>query len=85
MGKCKQRLIARAKKNKFQLHFTRQDALANVIEDLSVNPASISAKNMITLFGLSAEELSEAGLSYEVLRSLDYLIINFCSYSAHKK
>ena len=77
LGKCKQRLLARARNDKFQLSFTRQKALINVIEDLSQNPSSISAKNMITLFGFTAEELSEAGLTYEVLRSLDYLIGNF--------
>ncbi|MEI8389837.1 MAG: hypothetical protein WCG23_08120 [bacterium] len=81
MGKSKQRIIARAKNDKTQLNFTRQNALAMVIEDLANDPASISAKNMITLFGLKAEELSEAGLSYEVLRSLDCLIGNFCSYN----
>ena len=81
MGKSKQRIIARAKNDKTQLNFTRQNALAMVIEDLANDPASISAKNMITLFGLKAEELSEAGLSYEVLRSLYCLIGNFCSYN----
>ena len=81
MGKSKQRIIARAKNDKTQLNFTRQNALAMVIEDLANDPASISAKNMITLFGLKAEELSEAGLSYEVLRSLDCLIGNLCSYN----
>ena len=81
LGKSKQRIIARAKNDKTQLNFTRQNALAMVIEDLANDPASISAKNMITLFGLKAEELSEAGLSYEVLRSLDCLIGNFCSYN----
>jgi len=81
LGKSKQRIIARAKNDRSQINFTRKEALARVIDDLSHNPASISAKNMITLFGLSAEELSEAGLSYEVLRSLDCLISNFCSYN----
>ena len=77
MGKCKQRLIARAKKDKFPINFTRKEALDFVIGDLSNNPASIPAKNMITLFGFTAEELSEAGLTYEVLRSIDCLISNF--------
>ncbi|OGH96586.1 MAG: hypothetical protein A2104_04825 [Candidatus Melainabacteria bacterium GWF2_32_7] len=80
MGKSKQRIIAKAKNDKSQLNFTRRDALVSVIEDLTYNPASISAKKMITLFGLTAEELSEAGATYEVLRSLDCLINNFCSY-----
>lgn len=81
MGKSKQRIIARAKNDRFQMNFTRQDALSNVIDDLFHDPASSSAKNIITLFGLTAEELSEAGVSYEVLRSLDFLISNFCAYN----
>ena len=79
LGKCKQRLLAKAKNNKAPLNYTRQKALADVIEELTHNPSSNSAKKMITLFGFSAEELSEAGLTYEVLRSLDCIIRNFCS------
>lgn len=79
MGKSKQRQIAKARNDKSQLKYTRQEALNLVIEDLSRNPASISAKNLITLFGLTGEELAEAGLTYEVLRSLDGLITNFSS------
>lgn len=74
MGKCKQRLIAKAKNSKSQLNCTRKEALANITESLLHNPASDSAKSMITLFGFTAEELSEAGVSYEILRSLDFLI-----------
>lgn len=77
MGKSKQRLIARAKNDKSQFKFTRKDALVSITENLLCNPSSTSAKEMITLFGFSAEELSEAGLSYEILRSLDYLINNY--------
>lgn len=79
MGKSKQRILARARNDKSMLNYTREEALAVVIEDLSSNPASISAKNMISLFGLSAEELSEGGISYEVLKSLDHLIYNYSS------
>jgi len=81
LGKAKQRNIAKAKNNKTPINFTRQDALSRVIEDLSYDPTSVSAKNMISLFGLTAEELAEAGLTYEVLRSLDCLIGSFCSYN----
>ncbi len=79
LGKCKQRLLARAKNDKSPISFTRKEALTCVIEDLLYNPASIPAKNMITLFGFTAEELSEAGLTYEILRSLDCLLGNFSS------
>lgn len=72
MGKCKQRLIARAKNDKFQINITKDEALRLTVKSLSKNPASPNAKNMITLFGFTAEELAEAGLSYEILRSLDF-------------
>jgi len=74
MGKCKKRLSARARNEKNQLHLSRQEAVNFVCHELGQNPSSIPAKNMITLFGLSAEELAESGVTYEILRSLDGLI-----------
>ncbi|OGI19678.1 MAG: hypothetical protein A2287_03810 [Candidatus Melainabacteria bacterium RIFOXYA12_FULL_32_12] len=74
MGKCKQRLRARAKNEKYQLKMTREEALSFVSNELCDDPSSIPARKLITLFGLKAEEMSEAGVTYEVLRSLDGLI-----------
>ena len=74
MGKCKQRLFARAKNEKVQLQITREEAINLVLAELHEYPSSISAKKMISLFGIKAEELSEAGLNYEILRALDGLI-----------
>ena len=74
MGKCKKRLIARARNSKSQMQISREDALNQVYKELDQDPSSITAKNLISLFGLSAEELSEAGVTYEILRSLDGLI-----------
>ena len=59
----------------FSTQITRTDALKTVMQEMSRNPASISAKKMIGLFGLTAEELSESGMTYEVLRSLDGILI----------
>ena len=53
---------------------SRKEALGIVSEELNQDPSSIPAKKMISLFGLSAEELAEAGVTYEILRSLDGLI-----------
>ncbi|MDD3012920.1 MAG: hypothetical protein PHC34_04385 [Candidatus Gastranaerophilales bacterium] len=74
MGKCKKRLIARAKNEKNQLSISRKEAIGLVSGELNQDPSSISAKKMISLFGLSAEELAEAGVTYEILRALDGLI-----------
>lgn len=85
MGKCKQRLIARAGNDKNRLNLTRKQALNKVITILAVTPSSVSAKNTITLFGFTAEELAEAGLSYEILRSLDYLICDYSRYTVGRE
>ena len=74
LGKCKQRLFARAKNEKIQLQLTREEAKRYVLKELNINPSSIAAKKIISLFGLRAEELSEIGVTYEILRSLDGLI-----------
>lgn len=59
------------------MFFTREEALSSVLDNLSKNPSSQEAKEMITLFGLTAEELAEAGASYELLRSLDILLFSY--------
>ncbi len=74
MGKSKQRIIAKAKNDKNQLQITRTQAIEMAYAKLSKNPSSTDAKKLISLFGLSAEELSEKGLTYEVLRALDGII-----------
>ncbi len=74
LGKCKQRLMARARNDKKQLKITREEALEKVCSELNFNPSSNSARKLISLFGLSAEELSESGISYEILRSMDGLL-----------
>ncbi len=74
LGKCKKRTLAQIRRNNFDLQFTRDQALRVVIKEINKNPTSLYAKNLISLFGLSAEELSESGLTYEVLRSLDTVL-----------
>ena len=74
MGKCKQRSILRAKKSNFDFSYTRQEALKIVIKEIEKDPTSFYAISLISLFGLTAEELSESGITYEVLRSLDLVL-----------
>ncbi len=74
MGKSKRRILSRAKNDKNLFKLTREEAIKIVFGEITKNTASIEAKNIISLFGLTAEELAEAGISYEVLRSLDGLI-----------
>jgi hypothetical protein len=75
LGKSKKRILAKAKNSNSQIQLTRENALWSVMKELKANPSSNEAKNLILLFGLTPEELSESGISYEVLRSLDEVFI----------
>jgi hypothetical protein len=70
LGKSKRRIIARAKNSNSDMCLTRQDAINIVYESLIDNNCTKKAQEIIGLFGLSAEELAEAGLSYEILKAL---------------
>lgn len=48
----------------------REDAIFGVVRNLKYNNFDAKTRDMITMFGLSAEELSEAGASYEELKAL---------------
>lgn len=50
--------------------FTREEAVAFVIDKIKSNNLGAETKDIITLFGIKAEELSEAGASYEDLLAL---------------
>ncbi len=56
------------------MQFTRKEAVKTVLQEIDKNPTSIYAKELISLFGLTAEELSESGMTYELLRSLDAVL-----------
>ncbi len=68
MGKAKKRILHKSNSNLFM---TRESAVSKVFSILnnSRNNNRVEADNLITLFGLTAEELSEAGVSYEDLLS----------------
>ena len=73
MGKCKRRLINAAKNNS-DFSITREDAIKKVCEELTNNFSDKNAINLITMFGLTAEELAEAGMDYETLKVLGKII-----------
>lgn len=51
-------------------NLTRQKATELAIKKIKENKLDNEAKDIITLFGITAEELSEAGASYEDLIAL---------------
>lgn len=49
---------------------SREDAVSFVIKNISADNLGPETKYVISLFGITAEELSEAGASYEALVAL---------------
>ena len=71
MGKSKQRIMGRAKNNLFRYDMTRHQAIDFVVNELVARPTSLRAKDMISLFGLHSEELTEAGMKFEEVSHLE--------------
>ena len=70
MGKAKRRSIALGRHNQIS-NLSRNDAIISVVEKLSKQE---DVSELITLFGLSPEELLEAGANYEDIKSLRGLV-----------
>lgn len=77
MGKAKKRNFYSCTKTGLSLNGTikREDAVIQVIERFKQNDFGEETKSMITLFGISAEELAEAGAAYEDLLALKALFL----------
>ena len=73
MGKAKKRSFHLGKNNQIN-NLSRIDAIQEVIDILKRDDDKIQAYNLITLFGFSAEELLEAGATYETVLSLRGII-----------
>lgn len=73
MGKSKKRILHKGINDQIT-NMTRAGALHEVVEACNAKKISIEIKNLITLFGLSAEELLEAGASYEDILGLKNIL-----------
>ncbi len=73
MGKAKKRILHKTNSN---LYMTRESAVYKVSDIIkrSIIKEQNMAEGLITLFGLSAEELSEAGVPYENLVALESIM-----------
>ena len=75
MEKCKRRTLYKSNTSYFM---TRETAVNNIFKMFSEKSRKKtnfkSALDTISLFGISAEELTEAGLPYENIKALEPLI-----------
>ena len=70
MGKAKKRSLALGIYNKLS-NITREEAVNQIVKNINANQEAIE---LITLFGITAEELLEAGASYEDVVSFGGII-----------
>ena len=70
MGKSKKRILAKGRYDQIT-NLTREEATDIAVQKLMNNE---DARNIITLFGLTAEELLEAGAAYEMVKALGSLV-----------
>ena len=71
MGKSKKRIIHKGRNLQFT-NLSRKEAVQSVVELLQGNDKE--AYSLITLFGLSAEEILEAGASYESVKGMENIL-----------
>ena len=70
MGKAKKRSLALGIYNKLS-NITREEAVNQIVKNINAKQEAIG---LITLFGITAEELLEAGASYEDVVSFGGII-----------
>ena len=69
MSKSKRRIL-HGNKNYTPLSYSRAEAVSFVTNSIKTKHFDKNAQNILTLFGISGEELSEAGLSWEELKGI---------------
>lgn len=71
MGKCKKRALYKSNSSYFMTREMAVNKIFNMISETSEKNFDFQkAADTISLFGISAEELSEAGVPYEYLKAM---------------
>lgn len=71
MGKCKRRTFTKSVLN---TNLKREEVILQITEEIHKNKFDDETKKILSLFGITADELTEAGISYEEIKLLkDYL------------
>ena len=71
MGKSKKRILNKGKNERFE-NMTREEAVKTAVKLLQSGDRE--AYSIITLFGLSAEEILENGATYELVKGMENIL-----------
>ena len=80
MGKAKKRNFEKCR-HLYTLSLNRKEAIDRVLGRFRCNVFDSESKSLISLFGLSQEELSESGASWEAIEKVDKFITQYKSLS----
>ena len=69
MSKAKKRILHR-NKVEYPISCSRKDAIKSVTDSIKNRRFDTNARKLLSLFGISGEELSEAGLNWEELSAV---------------
>ncbi len=72
MGKAKKRIFNKNTNQKGSI-LKRNKIIEQIISDIRKNTISDKTKNLIGLFGITVEELTESGISYEEVSAFMHL------------
>ncbi len=72
MGKSKKRNFSKNSTNKGSV-YKRTDVISSIISDIQNNSITEKTKHHISLFGITAEELTESGITLEELSLVKHL------------
>lgn len=73
MGKAFKRGMNKSKNNPFST-LSREEAVNKVVKGLKNPSKNDNIEDLITLFGLSSEELLESGASYEEVKGISGIL-----------
>ncbi|MCD7879864.1 MAG: hypothetical protein LUG16_08030 [Candidatus Gastranaerophilales bacterium] len=74
MGKSKKRIFNKNTSTK-GVSFRRQEIILQIYKDIKASNINEETQKFITLFGITPEELLEAGVSFEELHAVKHIFL----------
>lgn len=74
MGKSKKRNLSKSN-DKLGISIKRSSAIKTILNNINTHKNKEETEKLISLFGITSEELLEAGADYEAISAIKYLFL----------
>ena len=74
MGKSKKRNLSKSN-DKLCISIKRSSAIKTILNNINTHKNKEETEKLISLFGITSEELLEAGADYEAISAIKYLFL----------